>query len=68
MTKLLLYKDRASQQICIGKQRASQQICIVCFTNFKLAVLIAVVVWEQRFYSLPFVARTELYSIKVLSD
>ena len=32
MTKFLLYKERASQQICIG-----------CFTNFKLAVLIAVV-------------------------
>ena len=32
MTKFLLYKERASQQICIGR-----------FTNFKLAVLKAVV-------------------------
>ena len=43
MTKFLLYKERASQQICIGKERASQQICIGRFTNFKLAVLKAVV-------------------------
>ena len=43
MTKFLLYKERAAQQICIGKETASQQICIGCFTNFKLAVLIAVV-------------------------
>ena len=54
MTKFLLYKGRASKQICIGNERASQQICIgnerasqqICigrFTNFKLTVLEAVV-------------------------
>ena len=34
MIKFVLYKERASQQICIGKERASQQICIGRFTNF----------------------------------
>ena len=43
MTKFLLYKERASQQICIDKERASQQIYIGRFTNFKLVVLKAVV-------------------------
>ena len=43
MTKLLLYKERVSQQICIGKERASQQICLGRSTNLKLAVLKAVV-------------------------
>ena len=43
MTKFLLYKERASQQICISKERAAQQICIGSFTNFKLTVLKAVV-------------------------
>ena len=37
-------EEEQNDQVSSGyKERASQQICISCFTNFKLAVLIAVV-------------------------
>ena len=81
MTKFLLYKERTSQKICIGKERASQQICIGRVTNFKFALLKAVVDRGRTFVKSAFILfgslrlgfsivalSTELYRIKVLPD